>query len=81
MTNPLPTLGKVARTGLLNLDARTGHEATAIDREAQLIHAHNLDTGEAYTEAYDKLVLSWGRCPFVCPAQRRMPFNVECSPS
>jgi len=50
----------------LNLDVRTGHEVTALDREAKLVHVRNLDTGETYTESYDKLVLSLGAVP-ICP--------------
>jgi NADPH-dependent 2,4-dienoyl-CoA reductase/sulfur reductase-like enzyme/rhodanese-related sulfurtransferase len=47
----------------LNLDVRVGHEVTDIDREAKTVHVQNLDTGETYTESYDKLVLSLGATP------------------
>jgi NADPH-dependent 2,4-dienoyl-CoA reductase/sulfur reductase-like enzyme/rhodanese-related sulfurtransferase len=47
----------------LNLDVRIGHELTAIDREAKTVQVHNLDTGETYSETYDKLVLSLGATP------------------
>jgi NADPH-dependent 2,4-dienoyl-CoA reductase/sulfur reductase-like enzyme/rhodanese-related sulfurtransferase len=47
----------------LNLDVRVGHEVTDIDREGKAVHVHNLDTGETYTETYDKLVLSLGATP------------------
>jgi NADPH-dependent 2,4-dienoyl-CoA reductase/sulfur reductase-like enzyme len=42
---------------------RTGHEVTAIDREAKQVQVRNLDTGDTYTETYDKLVLSLGAVP------------------
>lgn len=47
----------------LNLDVRVGHEVIAIDRQSQQVAVHNLDTGETYQEAYDKLVLSLGAQP------------------
>jgi NADPH-dependent 2,4-dienoyl-CoA reductase/sulfur reductase-like enzyme/rhodanese-related sulfurtransferase len=47
----------------LNLDVRVGHEVTAIDRQAKQVQVRNLDTGDTYTETYDKLVLSLGATP------------------
>ncbi|MBF2079112.1 MAG: FAD-dependent oxidoreductase [Synechococcales cyanobacterium T60_A2020_003] len=47
----------------LNLDVRVGHEVTAIDRDSKTVYVRNLDTGDTYTESYDKLVLSLGASP------------------
>ncbi|MBF0281210.1 MAG: FAD-dependent oxidoreductase [Zetaproteobacteria bacterium] len=45
------------------VDVRSQTEAIAIDREAKLIRLRNLITGDAYDEAYDKLLLSPGAEP------------------
>jgi NADPH-dependent 2,4-dienoyl-CoA reductase/sulfur reductase-like enzyme/rhodanese-related sulfurtransferase len=47
----------------LNLDVRIGHEVTDIDRDARTVQVCNLDTGETYSETYEKLVLSLGATP------------------
>ncbi len=47
----------------LNLDVRVGHEVTAIDRQRKQVHVHHLDTGDTYSETYDKLVLALGASP------------------
>lgn len=47
----------------LNLDVRTGHEVTEIDRTTKEVHVHNRHTDETYTEHYDKLVLCQGANP------------------
>lgn len=39
------------------------HEVTAIDRTAKTVTVRNLDTGEVFTESYDKLLLSPGAKP------------------
>lgn len=39
------------------------HEATAIDRAAKTVTVRNLETGEVFAEAYDKLLLSPGAKP------------------
>ena len=39
------------------------HEVTAIDRRAKTVTVHNLDTGEVFTESYDKLLLAPGARP------------------
>jgi len=49
-----------------NIDVRTRNEVTAIDREARTIAVHDLETGRAYLEHYDALVLSPGAAP-ICP--------------
>ena len=39
------------------------HEVTAIDRQAKTVTVRNLDTGEVFTESYDKLLLAPGARP------------------
>ncbi|MGI6262333.1 MAG: FAD-dependent oxidoreductase [Succiniclasticum sp.] len=46
-----------------NIDARTEHEATAIDRQRKVVTVRNVRTGETYEENYDKLVLAPGGTP------------------
>lgn len=53
----------------LNLDVRTGHEVTAIDRAAQTVSVRDLDNGRDYTESYDRLVL----CPGASPIRPPLP--------
>ncbi len=43
-----------------NIEVRTEHEVTAIDREAREIDVKELATGRTYRESYDALVLSQG---------------------
>jgi NADPH-dependent 2,4-dienoyl-CoA reductase/sulfur reductase-like enzyme/rhodanese-related sulfurtransferase len=47
----------------LNLDVRIGHEVLAIDRPQKTVTVKVLETGETYSESYDKLVLSLGANP------------------
>ena len=47
----------------LNLDVRTGSEATSIDREAREIEVRELESGRTYRQAYDYLILSTGAAP------------------
>ena len=42
-----------------NIDLRTGHEATAIDREGQAVTVET-DDGDEYTIGYDELLISTG---------------------
>ena len=46
-----------------NIDARVNSEVTKINREEKTIEVKNLETGEKYTEEYDKLMLSPGANP------------------
>ena len=46
-----------------NLDVLTRMEAVAIEREAKIVHALNLETGAKQQFAYDKLVLATGASP------------------
>lgn len=43
-----------------NLDVRNFSQVTKIDPDKKEVHITNLETQEAYTESYDKLVLSTG---------------------
>ena len=46
-----------------NIDVRIGTEVTSISPEQKTVTAVNLQSGEEYTESYDKLVLSPGANP------------------
>lgn len=48
-----------------NIDARINSEVTKIDPDSQTVTVRHVDTGEEYTESYDKLVLSPGAYPVV----------------
>lgn len=47
----------------LNLDVRTGHEVTSIDRAARRVHVRESEGGREYDESYDALVLCPGATP------------------
>lgn len=49
------------------LDVRIRSNVTSIDRENQSVTVQNLDTGESYSESYDKLVIATGASPFRPP--------------
>ena len=49
------------------IDARVNSEVTAIDRKAKTVRISRLDSGEEYTESYDKLILSPGARPVIPP--------------
>lgn len=51
----------------LALDVRTGHEVVALDAAAKTVTVRNLDTGEEFSESYDKVALCPGAAPFVPP--------------
>ncbi|MHB1391067.1 MAG: FAD-dependent oxidoreductase [Thermoleophilia bacterium] len=46
-----------------NIQARPGHEVTAIDRAGRTVTVREAATGREYRETYDKLVLSQGAAP------------------
>lgn len=48
-----------------NIDARVNSEVTAINRDNKTVTIRKTDTGEEYTESYDKLILSPGAKPIV----------------
>ncbi len=52
-----------AMVGKFNIEVRTLSEVTSIDRANKQLTVNNLKTGEEYTEAYDKLILSPGAAP------------------
>jgi NADPH-dependent 2,4-dienoyl-CoA reductase/sulfur reductase-like enzyme/rhodanese-related sulfurtransferase len=49
------------------IDARTSSEVVSIDRAEKTVEVQNHETGETYTESYDKLILSPGAKPIVPP--------------
>jgi len=49
------------------IDIRTRSEVTRIDRQNKRVEVRNLESGETYTEGYDKLVLSPGAEPVKPP--------------
>ena len=53
----------------LNIDVRVLQEVMKINRETKTVDVLNHETGEAYTESYDKLVVSPGAEPVKPPIQ------------
>ncbi|MDR2344611.1 MAG: FAD-dependent oxidoreductase [Planctomycetaceae bacterium] len=49
-----------------NIDVRIQHEIISIDRSSKTVLVKNYQTGEIYSENYDKLILSPGAKP-ICP--------------
>lgn len=49
------------------LDVRTNSEAIQIDRDRRQVTVRNLNSGETYTEKYDKLVIATGAFAFKPP--------------
>ena len=49
--------------GRFGIDVRTDSEVVSIDRRAKTVAVQNHQTGETYTESYDKLLLSPGASP------------------
>lgn len=49
------------------LDVRTRCEVTGIHCEDHLVHVTKLESGESYTESYDKLIIATGASPFRPP--------------
>ncbi len=49
--------------GRFNVDVRTQSEVVSIDRANKTVTVKNLNSGESYTEAYGKLILSPGAEP------------------
>ena len=52
-----------------NIDVRIRTEVRKIDRHAKTVEAHRLDTGEAYSLPYDRLVLATGATPATPPIE------------
>jgi len=50
-----------------NVDVRIFNEVTGINRDRNTVSVLNKETGKAYEESYDKLVLSPGSTPFTPP--------------
>jgi NADPH-dependent 2,4-dienoyl-CoA reductase/sulfur reductase-like enzyme len=53
----------------LNVEVRNWSEVQKIDREKKTVPGKNLQTGESYSESYDKLVLSPGAEPVRLPSK------------
>lgn len=51
------------------VDMRVHHEVTAVNKEKKTVSVKNLENGEEFEEAYDKLILS----PGAKPAQPKLP--------
>ena len=49
------------------IEARVRNEALSIDPDAKTVSVRRLDTGETYTETYDRLILSPGARPVMPP--------------
>ncbi len=47
------------------VDVRPWQEVTAIDPQEKIVTVRNLTTGTAYSESYDKLILSPGAAPYI----------------
>jgi NADPH-dependent 2,4-dienoyl-CoA reductase/sulfur reductase-like enzyme/peroxiredoxin family protein/rhodanese-related sulfurtransferase/TusA-related sulfurtransferase len=50
-----------------NVDVRTRHEVTAIQRDRKTVTVRRAETGESYEESYDTLILATGSRPVVPP--------------
>lgn len=49
------------------LDVRVRSEVTSINRNEQTVAVRNLESGEDYTESYDRLIIATGASPFRPP--------------
>lgn len=54
---------------LTGADVRTGIQVTGLDRAGKKVAAKNLETGQVFTESYDKLVIATGAHPFAPPCE------------
>lgn len=52
-----------------NIEVRTGHEVTAIDRQAREVEVREVASGRVYRDRYDALVLSPGAAPVRPPLE------------
>lgn len=50
-----------------NVDVRTSHRVLHVDSQAKTLLVERLDTGEQFTDTYDKLILSTGASPVMLP--------------
>lgn len=50
-----------------NIDARVGHEVIAIDPACRQVSVRQAQSGEVYTETYDKLIIATGSSPLRPP--------------
>lgn len=61
---------------LFNVEVHTGHEVTAIDRQAREVEVLERETGNRRRERYDKLILAPGAAPMVPPWEGTQCGNV-----
>lgn len=59
-----------------NIDARVNSEVISIDRKSKTVTVKRMDSGENYTEKYDKLILSPGASPILPKIQGIENVNV-----
>ena len=52
-----------------DVDVRTYSEVISIERKAKSVQVRNLQSGEVYSESYDKLLLSPGAAPIIPPIE------------
>ncbi|TYP70550.1 FAD-dependent oxidoreductase [Paenibacillus methanolicus] len=54
-----------AQLAELGVDTRMKHDVLNVDTAAKTVRVRNLDTGEEFTDAYDKLVMTTGSWPII----------------
>ncbi|MFB9325700.1 FAD-dependent oxidoreductase [Paenibacillus aurantiacus] len=54
-----------AQLAELGVDTRMKHDVLNVDTAAKTVLVRNLDTGEAFTDTYDKLVMTTGSWPII----------------
>ena len=52
-----------------NIDVRTEHEVLNLNTKSKTLEVKNLQTGETFTDCYDKLVVATGATPFIPPIE------------
>ncbi|MEG0471661.1 MAG: FAD-dependent oxidoreductase [Solibacillus sp.] len=57
--------------GKYGMDARIFHEVTAINTQAQIVHAKDVNSGERFEFSYDRLLIATGASPTMPDWERR----------
>lgn len=52
-----------------NIDVKVAHEVLSINPKEKTLEVKNLETGEVFTDSYDKLVLATGATSFIPPIE------------
>ena len=68
------TLSKIIEDGI---DMRTGHEVTGIDPSNKQVTVKHIDTGETFTDHYDKLLIASGVSPVIPPFENASLENIH----